>query len=314
MNTQYISLLRNRLQRRTQDLLDTPGDFIAFHHAILRYWDFLVYEPTLSGVLNGLSLAYPDLEEQIERIQLNELNIHTKTNLEQAALAFFGMKYCGEAGENRSPENRLGFPFDRHHPINGFRTTFIIPLYNYLTEQLEDGNYIVSSLIQYKSKVEWFGKQELFTLYNSDSQSGEKNLIYHLYEYLFDQGIPFTIEPTTASGRPDLLANQTGPDYIIADAKVYKGGKAHVKQWLNQVYTYTQDYNESIGYVVIYNIADEIPVIESDDLASTLPVIVHNQKTIFFLVVDINADRKSASTRGSLKTVGITKAELIEDL
>ena len=73
MNTQYIDLLRNRLQRRTQDLIDTPGDLIAFHHTVLRYWDFLISEPTLSGMLDVLLLAHPELEEKIERILRSEV-------------------------------------------------------------------------------------------------------------------------------------------------------------------------------------------------------------------------------------------------
>jgi hypothetical protein len=42
-----------------------------------------------------------------------------------------------------------------------------------------------------------------------------------LYEFLHEQGIDFHMEPKSASGIADLVADQVGDDRVVADAKVF---------------------------------------------------------------------------------------------
>jgi len=42
-------------------------------------------------------------------------------------------------------------------------------------------------------------------------------------EYLHDQGIDFSIEPKSASGKPDLVTEQVGDNKVVADANVIGG-------------------------------------------------------------------------------------------
>jgi hypothetical protein len=90
------------------------------------------------------------------------------------------------------------------------------------------------------------------------TQRGERQLAFDLYEYLHGQGIDFHIEPHSASGIADFVAEQVGADRVIADAKLFwpaKGkGKSYIISGFHQAYIYACDFNESCAYLVIYKL------------------------------------------------------------
>jgi hypothetical protein len=105
--------------------------------------------------------------------------------------------------------------------LNTFRAVFVEPLYEYVDEQLDDQGAVLAFLRRYKQKCEWFRHEELLTRWSANTRSGVRLLARHLYEYLFDQGLDFYIEPSSASGEVDLIADQKGGDRLVADAKVF---------------------------------------------------------------------------------------------
>lgn len=79
-----------------------------------------------------------------------------------------------------------------------------------------------------------------------------------MYEYLHGCGMEFYIEPTSASGEADMISLQSdSQDPLIADAKVFNPershGKAYVIKGVHQLYRYACDYNEAVGYLIIFN-------------------------------------------------------------
>ncbi|MDY6795076.1 MAG: hypothetical protein SWK76_07330 [Actinomycetota bacterium] len=115
-------------------------------------------------------------------------------------------------------------------------------------------------------------------MWEGDTSKGEKHLALDLYEFLYNQGVDFMIEPASVSGEADLVAAQTGEYPLIADAKIYnpdKGkGKDYIAKALNQIYIYTQDYNEPFGYMVVYKTSDDELRVTSDEKKKVLKSVL----------------------------------------
>ena len=170
-------------------------------------------------------------------------------------------------------------------------------------------------LRRYKHKCEWFQRDFLFKLWSDNTVRGEKLLALHLYEYLYDQGLDFTIEPSSVSGEVDLIAAQKSDDPLIADTKIFnpgsKKGKEYIVKGFNQIYLYTVDYDEPFGYLIIYKISDVDLRFTLANQEQSTPFVVHNNKTVFIVIIDIYPHETSASKRGPLNPVEITEADLI---
>ena len=56
-----------------------------------------------------------------------------------------------------------------------------------------------------------------------------------------------------------MVSVQVGDERLIADAKVFgpETGKGYIGQGFRQVYQYTCDYNQAIGYLVIFNTSEK---------------------------------------------------------
>ena len=147
-------------------------------------------------------------------------------------------------------------------------------------------------------------------------RKAESTLAFDLYEYLHDQGIDFSIEPKSASGRPDLITEQVGDNKLVADAKVFwperSKGKPYIISGFNQVYTYLRNYNEPFGYLVIFKMCEDDLKFMVPTTTAMFPSLSHNNKTIFFIVVDICEYDGTASKRGQLKVHEITGEDLIQ--
>jgi hypothetical protein len=81
-----------------------------------------------------------------------------------------------------------------------------------------------------------------------------------------------------------------------------------------QVYDYIRDFNESFGYLVIFKTGEQDLSIPTERQESSIPFITHNNKTIFFIVIDIFGYPESASKRGKLQAYGITAQQFVDSL
>jgi hypothetical protein len=110
-----------------------------------------------------------------------------------------------------------------------------------------------------------------------------------------------------------LIADQKGGDRLVADAKVFHDDtpKEYIAKGFNQVYRYLLDYNEPAGYLIIYKTSDKDLSFAVSSNSPFMPFVIHNHKTIFFIVVDISPRATSASKAGRAKAVVISEEELI---
>lgn len=319
MNDEYVQNLREKLNKRFTRLKST--EYWLFHTSLKHFWKFLEDNATYGGILQDLGNLNPSMEAKAEKI-INDDQIFNDpesigdSELERAAISYFLIKKCAESA-NRNIEIKICENFGKNGAYDPmlafFNETFLEPLYDYLDEELNDQKAILPLLRRYKHKCEWFQHEHLMDL-SEEPHKGESNLANHLYEYLHDQGVDFTIEPHSASGIADLV-NQNPDDPLIADAKIFNTEKSKGKQYIingfNQVYTYTKDFNEPFGYMIIYKTCEKDLKFALTSQTQSVPFVIHNNKTIFFITIDIFDYENTASQRGTLQAVEITEDDLI---
>lgn len=319
MNREYIQNLRYKLQKRVRRLNSTG--YQLFHYSLKQFWGFLQAEPIFVGLIDELEAQADHVQGDVDKLFESRDAIAFETEQEYAVAACLVIKRCAlsddrqiELNVSRNYSNERRFD----DSLESFKDIFLEPFYDYLDEHIDDQSMILSLLKNYKHKCEWFKRQELYGLWEGETQKGEKNLALHLYEYLHDQGIKFSIEPASVSGEADIVSSQTGEEPLLADAKIFNPEKSkgtdYIAKGFRQIYSYALDYNEPFGFLIIYKTSETDLRCAFPNADLSTPYIQHNNKTIFFIVVDIYPHEKSASKRGKLSCVDLTEDTLISAL
>lgn len=314
MNRDYVQGIRYKLQKRARRLNSTNYPF--FHSGLRLFWRFLHDTPLLAGVLQGLARQDASIEASAQEAIQGKPLIFDEEEA-HAAFAYFILKACAET-DNQDIEQSVEYVYTHklENSLEHYKSAFLEPIYEYLDEHLDDQRATLALLRRYKHKCEWFQRDFLYQLWESDTRRGEKRLAMHLYEYLHDQGLDFAIEPRSASGEADLVMAQQTSDPLIADAKIFAPERGKAKDYIcasfNQVYTYTLDFNEPFGYLIIFKASPDDLKIELAQSEQGTPFLAHNNKTIFFLVVDIFPHETSASKRGTLRAVEVRADDFVK--
>ena len=290
----------------------------AYHWNVKQLWDFLQGHSTFEGILQDLERRGVQFEANAQSVLDGQAWL-AESELEAAAIGRFVIGRCAES-EDGSKEITIahGYPSagSGHQDAAELYTTYFVePLYEYIDEQLDDQRAILALLNRYKQKCEWFRRGHLYEKWKADTRRGEHNLARDLYEYLHDQGLEFHIEPMSASGEVDIISAQESDDPLLADAKIFNPerslGKEYLAKGVGQIYRYTVDYNKPFGYLIIYKTcADDLRLALTNQTAA-VPFLIHNNKTIFLVVIDIYPHEKSASKRGALNPIEISENDLI---
>ena len=310
MDSEYIQSIRYKLQKRLKRLHASNRE--SFPFALNQTWEFLQDNEVIKGILDDLECRVPEAKKWAEKVFMENRQIFPNTEIGNSALCYWIIKACVEkiCGEDQS----LREEYEQFSSVEWFRDSYVEPLFDYIDEQIDDKRITLFLLRKYRHRCEWFWRKRLKPL----AEHGETTLICDLYEYLHDQGLPIQIEPKSASGRPDLISVQSGKDRLVADAKIFnpEGGQnaSYIVKGFHQIYEYTKDFNESFGYLVVFKLCEQDLSIPTQNQESGIPFIVHNNKTIFIIVIDIFPYDESASRRGKLKTHEILPAQFIESL
>lgn len=319
MQDKFVQALRYKLQKRVRRLNSADHDHFPF--VLQVFFQFVENSPLLAGVRDELlaKVASQDVLGTMERITTGE-TLFGESEGESAAIGYLILKKLAEMPPDPNTILRLGQAYgatgtlDEH--LEMVRTVFLEPFYEYVDEHIDDQQAILYFLRRYKHRCEWFHADRLRKMVEGDTQNGERLLAFDLYEFLYTQGIDFHIEPESVSGIADLVADQVGDDRVVADAKIFwpekSKGKSYIISGFHQVYTYARDYNEPCAYLVIYRMCKEdlnflLPATET-----LFPCLTVNNKTIFFIVVDICEHGVKASKRGPLKSVDVSDKELVQ--
>lgn len=313
MHASYILNFRYKLQKRYRRLNEADQD--QFFYAMRRFWAFFDQEPILRGVAEELSAGCAEAGASVERIFKQEV-LEGSTEEESAALGYGVLRRFAEQDDQLAFIGLVSDHDSHAGSLDEFRTRYLRPFYDYLDERLDDRNFVLFALVRYKWLCEWFERNALFNLWTENPQRGEKTLALHLYRNLFEQGIDFQIEPWSISGEADMVASQTSEHPLIADAKIFnpeksKGG-SYIRQAFHQIYRYTCDHNQPIGYLVIFNTSEKQLSFDLKNESQPVPRITFNNKTVFFLQIDIFPHPESASRRKPGERINLTEQEIIE--
>lgn len=323
MHQEYLTDLQSKVSTRLERLRRKGRD--GFHYDVLKFWHFLRSDPILLGILEEIeATADEGMDEAAEALFRPERGGHYfPTEARHLAFCYYLLRRCCSKAAKEDVEAIVGGKYGEHGrdaSVRQFVSVILDPLCEYIYEKITDKRLLLSILKRYKHKCEWFQREHLFSLWDMNQTVGESRLALHLYEYLHDQGIPFSfsIEPASASGRVDLIGAQGTKDPLVADAKVFNPskskGKPYVVSAFNQIYTYTLDYNEPIGYLVIFKTCEADLKLALTGTTQSTAYAVHNNKTIFFVVIDIAPHEQTASKRGQLRSIEITETDLVKSI
>jgi hypothetical protein len=291
MHSEYLQSLRYKLQKRVRRL--KSGNWQQYIVALRQFWNFFDSETTLVAVAEELQARFPRAPTMatgiVQGIAQGRFEFSDNEG-EWAAVAYRILRQFAEDANPAAARNfvpiQSGNKFDDY--LQAFNAFYLDSFYEYLDERLDDPRFVLSRLVKFKHLCEWFWRGHLFALWSDNQKRGEKLLANKLYEFLFTEGIEIHIEPSSISGEADMVGSQEGPERLIADAKIFNPdknkGANYIVQGFRQVYQYAADYNEPIGYLVIFNTDNRQLRFSVSGGAEPLPHVVVNHKTIFFLV------------------------------
>lgn len=90
--------------------------------------------------------------------------------------------------------------------------------------------------------------------------------------------------------------------------------RGYLRQGFRQIYDYTTDYGQAVGYLVVFNCVPQALVIRTKDETKGWPPRVElNNRTFFIIVIDLATPEESASKRGPLKPYIIEESDLTSE-
>lgn len=281
-----------------------------------QFFAFVAASPILTAVVKEVIARNPKVVEEASTENLSVL-VYGETAEEAAAIAYTKWKrYADRNDTYEYYQHVTGHCQGFDDGLEKYREWYVEPLFDHLDEILEDSNIVLATLTRYKHKVEWYRREELQRLFSTNQSTGENVLAKHMYEYLFDQGIAFVVEPKIASGRPDAVSLEDSNHPFIGDAKIFDAasrGATYIKKGLYQVYQYCLDCNEAVGYLIVFNVSDKQLRLEMPS-SENAPRFEYNHKTIFVIIIDIHAYEGTASKRAIPESVTITAEEMVREV
>lgn len=317
MDPQYIQNLRYKLQKRVRRL-NSVTSFTMFSTNLRQFWLFFDNNQTYKGIIESLLAQFPDVESDIDRIVAGESLVGTSEE-ESAVMGYSMLRRIPQLEKTRNQlfnvAHLYGSASKADEALEVICDVFLEPFYEYLDEQLDDQRAVLALLLRYKHRSEWFHRSQLWALAHEESRKAEKSLALDLYSYLYDQGIDFEIEPSSMTGEIDLINAQNSEDPLLADTKIFDGnsrGKNYIRKAFSQIYTYSQQYNQSFGYLIIYKLTEKDLNFSLKFTSRSAPFVLYNHKTIFLITVDIFLHPKPVSQRDPLKAITIEEDDLIQ--
>ena len=318
----YLRDLRARLQERRNRLYGS--DYVSYDAELRYFFDFLDKNPYIRSLLNSLDASdTADLDDWIEKSRVARQLQFPDTEEGRAKICHSILSRCAanDEGDNALEwANMLGIDQKKYNDsLKNFNTTIVDPFVNFLYDRIDNAGNVLYIIERFKLKAEWFMRDELYELYKLDTQRGEALLDRRLRASLFEGGIdyPFS-QPSSPSGKADIVALLGSDDPLVLEVKVYdpdlSKDVANLRQGFHQAFRYASDYNESLGYLVIFNCSSNQLVITTDNEPENEfpPRIVHGGKTFFIVTIDVNPERDSASKEDPSGRVTIDSKELTD--
>lgn len=314
----YINNFREKLKKRFTAVIQSDQKTVDTNLSLLL--DFLRTNTITKSILDELTSRKIYNEDWKPIIGRNRriVNLNLPDNeLDYATISLSLLDQCSQKsgllskkGSSISGEKRIDAG------IKYFNKIFTKKLYEYIDERIEDGNLILYILNGFKARSEWFNKNELYELYQSNTRHGEENLTKELRKFLFDQGIdyPFS-EPLSPSGKPDLVHGIGGDNPLTLEVKLFDPARsynrAYIRRGFHQAFRSAKDYNQPFGYLLIFNLSDYDIKFGTESQNKQIK-IDFGDKTIYIVVINL-FESESASKKGKMKPYEINEDYLISE-
>ena len=316
----YLRNLRVRLQERRHRLYRT--DFRTYDAELRYFLQFLDENAYIRALLATLD-ANTCVDFEQWATELSDMReVQFPQNEEGRAKVCYGiLRRCVDDNYRYNAiEWAWHFSLETSHDamLRDLTELVVYPFINFLHDQIDDARNVLYLIERFKLKSEWFRRKELYNLYQRDTSVGEASLDQELRASLFDGRIdyPFS-QPSSPSGKADIVALIGSGDPLVLEVKVFdpnhSKGKSHLRQGFHQVLRYANDYNQSLGYLVIFNCSDRQLVISSEEMsgAEFPPRTTYGGKTFFIVPIDIHPDTASASREKPASRQVIDYKELV---
>ena len=204
-----------------------------------------------------------------------------------------------------------------------FVEKYVDPLVYYIHDSLDEGSTVLYLLEKYKKQCEWFERDRLRQLYDSEESQGfqEKILDKDLRKFLFEQGIDYPFStPSSPSGEADVVGLLHTDDPLVLEVKIFDRqrsyGKNRVISGFRQIVSYSNDYHKPVRYLLVFNMDTiEVNIDTESNNHLTFNRVFFSGKVYFIIFVNIPpSDTKSASKRGQTEKVTITEEELTSEV
>jgi hypothetical protein len=199
--------------------------------------------------------------------------------------------------------------------FKAFNELFFDPLKSYLFFQMETSTVIGDIFREYKDRTQWFTRNSLYQLAISDPGKSERSLLADMRGYLYDNGIQAIVEPASPAGRPDYVGvlNESSSK-ILVEGKVFDGedrSKKYLARGFEQLRNYLKDYHDHAGYLVVFNLSPKHLDFETGETREGFPVLLVDNRVIYFIVIEIYDHDQPASTRPKAETIKISRDDLV---
>ena len=311
--------LRERIRNRANRLYESQG---AGYQDELKYFlQFLHENQYTRALLSALGAdSSVDLDRWVDDVDQWGERQFPNTEVGRAKLCYDFLRRFAKA-DNLSVQTKLGRSISSKSRfdeiLRDIDLRIVKPLVNFIQDKIDDRGNILYLIERFKLKCEWFIRDDLHCIYERDPSKGERNLDRKLRAALFDGGIdyPFS-EPVSPSGKVDIVANLESDDPLVLEVKVFdpkqSKGKSRIKQGFHQVLSYVHNYNQSVGYLVIFNCSDKQLVVPSDPPSADYPPqVIHGGKTFFVISIDVAPHGAPASKEKPADRYEISIEELI---
>ncbi len=301
MRFPYLKAARVKLQERKNACVRASYQYGAEY--VTSLLEFMRGDPVIRSIITELTTVaiqkFPTADHLITRSPPR-----IKLPINEQDRAAFQLRFLEVLRD--SDESRFDFGYYFGIGCNSYQETWsdycsqiLIPLCSYVDERIDDGDLLLYTLSRYQRDCTWFQHDCLTALLSKADPSKVENVLdQHLRSWLFREGIDFPFSaPNAPSGRPDVVIWQ-GEEPLPLEVKVYDGANrdvAHVSQGLWQAHRYAENYGKPFGYLVAFNTSNHLLTFDGNKGGDGPPCVAVGDVNVFAIVVDISADRESAS-------------------
>jgi hypothetical protein len=301
-----IERIANRLIHLVREV--ETGSALHFYDRLRALKEFCEETPTIAQVVHQL----PDIPYDFE-MDWREISAMWPSGIQGYGVRWSAICQVVEGGTQMVSTAWLQIGDRESIGLQKWATIFVVPLAQYILDQLEVASSILYLLLRYKRWAEWFEAARLRQVYDNE---GEDGLDRDVRRFLFENGIdyPFS-QPRSPGGQVDIVAGLETNDPLVLEVKVWDSNKSYginrVRDGLRQVMNYVSQYGKDRGYLLVFNV-DVEPLHFTTEQPTTEwpPRLMLGGRTYFFVDIHIATQTEPVSVREKGKMVRVHEVYL----